>query len=67
MIIGVSQGLILAIINLKNRWFLKLLALAGTYFLRPKNRTKLAFRLLAITRYIIINKKQLLQQNIKYY
>jgi hypothetical protein len=41
MIIGVSQGLILAIINLKNRWFLKLLALAGTYFLRPKNRTKL--------------------------
>lgn len=38
MIIGVSQGLILAIISLKNRWFLKLLALAGTYLSRPKNR-----------------------------
>jgi hypothetical protein len=39
MILCVSQGLILANINLKNRRFLKLLALAGTYFLRPKNRT----------------------------
>jgi hypothetical protein len=39
MIVGVSQGLISATISLKNRWFLLLLALAGTYFLRPKNRT----------------------------
>jgi len=40
---GVSRGLVLANISLKNRWFLKLLALAGTYFLRPKNRNLIQY------------------------